>query len=542
MEVIDPKEDGDINQEENIEQNKDVEAEAQESAEVLQEAKKEVKAEKKEAIAAEKKDSVATAEKEQSNSTEQEARPNTRPDFDAEATPMLPQVKVDSTQDLHLEVHLYAIWEPGFKVIYHRVEPKSDFAKDNSIEDAIKEFFYTEEDYKKSEGKFEVLDFESTELEKVFGYEFTYWTMEWFDSKQGTPSNPKEPDPDNSFNPGDAWQQQIEHLSEDWEAMEYLKEEVERAQDVKKMVKAVEASGSTEADNANKAEAIKEVEDVVNVSEEEIDLNEKIETEKENGEAGESTISEGTTGEGTDDPVGDDVEKIYPEDIEDLHAEVHLYAHWDKIYAIYWLDEDGADKDSMDNPIWKADYKDLPEGFDPTDNADADEQYNETGGPNKDTLIKEKEDGTYVFDHWEPEESGDDHVIIYRAVYISAPLNPGEVTDPDNPNDPEPDPVTPPTSGGRTTPTTQTEDPVTEEPTDIDDGETPLAGYEEEPGDIDDGDVPLAGAEEEEEIAEEATPLTPFTGDERNTAVWGIVSILSLLGIVLLTYKRRREE
>ena len=106
-------------------------------------------------------------------------------------------------------------------------------------------------------------------------------------------------------------------------------------------------------------------------------------------------------------------------------------------------------------------------------------------------------------------------------------------------------------------PSSQTEEPVAvepvpEEPTEIEEGETPMAGpttgepgdagegYEEE-GIIDDGETPLAGLEEEE-LAEEAIPLTPFTGDERHTVVWTCVSLAALAGIVLLSKRRKEEE
>ena len=103
-------------------------------------------------------------------------------------------------------------------------------------------------------------------------------------------------------------------------------------------------------------------------------------------------------------------------------------------------------------------------------------------------------------------------------------------TTPDNPPRPRPNPDPDPIPG------------PTEEDTEIDDGDTPLAPAEEEDTEIDDGDTPLAPAEEEDtEIDEEATPLSPFTGDERHTAVWGFVSLLSLAGIVVVARKRREE-
>ena len=91
-----------------------------------------------------------------------------------------------------------------------------------------------------------------------------------------------------------------------------------------------------------------------------------------------------------------------------------------------------------------------------------------------------------------------------------------------------------------------TPDPVVDPDEPIDDPDTPLApGTIDEPEEpIDDPDTPLAPYEEEpdEEISEEPTPLSPYTGDDRHTAVWGFVSLLSLAGIVVVARKRREEE
>jgi|GEM_PF-2877361 len=513
MEVIDPKEAGDITQEENSEQNKDVEEEAQASAEVLQEAKKEVKAEKKEAIPAEKKDSVVTTEKEQSDSTEQEARPGTRPDFDAETATKLPQVQAGSKQDIHLEVHLFAIWEPCFKVIYHRVDPKSDFALDNKIEDQTYRVDYSVAQYKDGEGLFEVLSYPDTKLDGIPGYEFDYWTMTISD-----PRNPKDPNPANPFNPGEQRPMEPERLEEAQAEKEYLKEE-SKAQDVRMIFNAAKGTVPAEAEQANKAESV--------------EFLGKIEAEKIKDEVGESTTPNDSAEEKTDDPAGDAVDKIYPKDKEELHAEVHLYAWWKaKPYTVIWVDEDGKTPFGDSYPEDNNDKNDKgypADSYMAGETQPAGDQYGD--GPDKDGK---------VFDHWE-KTGGEDGVgdIVYTAVYRDVQQNNPPVDETERPN------TRPSTNrpSANETPITP-EDPVTEEPTEIDDGDTPLAPgtVEEEDTNIDDGDVPLAGAEEEEAIAEEATPLTPFTGDERNTAVWSIVSILSLLGIALLTFKRRREE
>ena len=87
--------------------------------------------------------------------------------------------------------------------------------------------------------------------------------------------------------------------------------------------------------------------------------------------------------------------------------------------------------------------------------------------------------------------------------------------------------------------------PPVEEPDEpIEDPDIPLAPIEEDPDEeIPEDDTPLAPYEEEpdEEISEEPTPFSPFTGDDRHTAVWGFVSLLSLAGIVVVARKRREE-
>ena len=71
------------------------------------------------------------------------------------------------------------------------------------------------------------------------------------------------------------------------------------------------------------------------------------------------------------------------------------------------------------------------------------------------------------------------------------------------------------------------EPPIEEEPDEpVTEPDEPFAGYEEEP---------------DEEIGEEPMPFSPYTGDDRHTAVWGLVSLLSLAGIVVVARKRREE-
>ncbi|MBR5640886.1 MAG: InlB B-repeat-containing protein [Firmicutes bacterium] len=121
--------------------------------------------------------------------------------------------------------------------------------------------------------------------------------------------------------------------------------------------------------------------------------------------------------------------------------------------------------------------------------------------------------------------------------------------DPENPNVPvkdgeTEDPTkdqTPDNPGPRPRPT-----PTEEEPDEvIPEDDTPLAPYEEDPEEvIPEDDTPFAPYEEEpdEEVAEEPTPFSPYTGDDRHTAAWGFVSLLSLAGIAVVARKRREEE
>ena len=97
----------------------------------------------------------------------------------------------------------------------------------------------------------------------------------------------------------------------------------------------------------------------------------------------------------------------------------------------------------------------------------------------------------------------------------------------------------------RNTPSRPPKPPVEEPDEPIEDPDTPLAPIEEDPDEeIPEDDTPFAPYEEEpdEEIAEEPTPFSPYTGDDRHTAVWGFVSLMSLAGIVVVARKRREEE
>ena len=100
-------------------------------------------------------------------------------------------------------------------------------------------------------------------------------------------------------------------------------------------------------------------------------------------------------------------------------------------------------------------------------------------------------------------------------------------------------------SGGGRTPDPDDPTPADNPEEPIDDPDTPLAPGEIDEPEIDDPEVPLAPGvidDGDEEIDDADMPLTPFTGDERHTAVWSLVSVLSLLGIVLVGRKRKEEE
>ncbi len=125
------------------------------------------------------------------------------------------------------------------------------------------------------------------------------------------------------------------------------------------------------------------------------------------------------------------------------------------------------------------------------------------------------------------EEPSDVDIIFYALWEEDYRFVPSGGTHP--PKDPDPDPDDP--------------DPDDEPDPDIPDPDVPLSPYEEE-DEIPDEDTPFSDYEEEpdEELDEEPTPLSPYTGDDRHTAVWGFVSLMSLAGIAVLGRKRREEE
>lgn len=212
----------------------------------------------------------------------------------------------------------------------------------------------------------------------------------------------------------------------------------------------------------------------------------------------------------------------------------YTFTGWDKIeedgdiiyVATYEPDEEGNElvtviwKDYDGTELYSGDYPTVP----------AAEDYNEESG-NDNPTRPEDNDNTYTFNGW-VKSDGPNGEVIYTAQYTATPKTPTNPGRPGNPSNPKTDDTAEDVSeieNSETPLAPATEEPV-EEASDEEfgDPETPLAGYEAEP-------------EEDDEIAEEATPFSPYTGDDRNTVVWGIVSILSLLGIVLVA-RRRKEE
>ncbi len=485
---------------------------------------------------------------------------------------------------LHDRVDLYAVWERCYTVVYHQVDPESDFAKELGIEDEPTfTKVYSTAEYKDADGKFTVLKYEDTGMDPVKGYNFTYWTMETIDLLEVAVDDEELSDM-SEIDPGTVIVKDYEEYKEAVELKDdYREARMFKAVKLEK-VEAEKAEAETAAVLVDKvpAEAAAEKEKADAVPEAEYK-----EDEKEKDEGDEADL---TTGD-----------EIYPGDSEKLHYMVHLYAHWkEKPYTVIWIDEGGDVEDPLTTGIY--------EGFDP-DEFDPDKEYE----ANKGSELPDKEvDGvTYSFDHWELIEN-EDHTVVYEAVY-TAPYTviwideDGDVKDPlttggYNEYDPETfDPAaeydankgpelkdkevdgktytfdhwepkenvddntfvyeaayrpvenqTNPPTGGSNNPTTNpTTNTPAEDVSEIENNETPLAPATEDPvEDVDDEEVadtesPLAGfevePEEDDEIAEEATPLSPFTGDDRNTVVWGIVSILSLLGIILVA-RRRKEE
>lgn len=167
------------------------------------------------------------------------------------------------------------------------------------------------------------------------------------------------------------------------------------------------------------------------------------------------------------------------------------------------------------------------------------------GDPVRSVTVAPGEDGSWTYEFKDVPKYADGEEIVYTATEAAVPgyeptINGFDITnshtpvtpaDPPRPPkppvepDPDPDPVDPPVDPN---PVDPDPDPI-DEAEEIEGDDVPLSGYEVEP-------------EEDEEIDEEATPLSPFTGDDRHTNAWAGVSLASLVGITLLARRRKEEE
>ncbi len=117
------------------------------------------------------------------------------------------------------------------------------------------------------------------------------------------------------------------------------------------------------------------------------------------------------------------------------------------------------------------------------------------------------------------------------------PAEPEPPQDPDVSPTPEEPPVVPeeePAAPNEEPPASPDTAPRPKPGEAIDDPNAPAAPYEEDSSVETNGD-PNASVEEESEMSEENVPHSPFTGDDRHTVVWSVLSILSLAGIVILS-------
>ncbi len=125
----------------------------------------------------------------------------------------------------------------------------------------------------------------------------------------------------------------------------------------------------------------------------------------------------------------------------------------------------------------------------------------------------------------------------------ASPAEPEPPQDPDVSPTPEEPPVVPeeqPAAPNEEPPASPDTAPRPKPGEAIDDPNAPAAPYEEDSSVETNGD-PNASVEEESEMSEENVPHSPFTGDDRHTVVWSVLSILSLAGIAALSRGLRRR-
>ncbi len=258
--------------------------------------------------------------------------------------------------DVHLRVYLDAIWEPVAKVIYHRGTEK--FLKEVKEDDALFEEEYTIDQIKEADSKFEVKTYDDTKLAHIEGYEFVDWTMEWQDpapADEGVPVGP---------------------IPEIDDKEERAAEEIDRSDLIFK-----------------KEGKIEEISDLL-------------------PEESESVIIDSGA-----EPVSGGPVQTKPDNKEDLHAEVHLYANWKAIvYNAKWVDEDGT---VLHGPV----------DFTVETGKPKDTDYNELSGKD-DPTKKEDEKNTYEFSGWK-EETDENGNVTYTAQYTPVPKKTADWVDED---------------------------------------------------------------------------------------------------------------
>ena len=150
-------------------------------------------------------------------------------------------------------------------------------------------------------------------------------------------------------------------------------------------------------------------------------------------------------------------------------------------------------------------------------------------GENKKDEENTAQDGTSsiasAFSSSSATEPDADYIFYAQWQYVAPHPGGGgkpHIIDPDPGDDPEPDDNPPEPGDNPPGPDEPDEEPDEE----LDEEPTPFSNYEEEP---------------DEELDEEPTPFSPYTGDDRHTAVWSIISLLSLAGIAVVARKRKEE-
>ena len=511
---------------------------------------------------------------------------------DVQPIPAPGEIMPGDREDLHLQVDFYAVYVPVYEVEYNSNYPEALSLDVQTARDKIKS--------SKEDVIYNVLSLdEVTEINSDFvapvGYKFLGWSLDdpdqteklmnapddtiTFPGVKPADEKPTDEQPSTNgkepVNPGSVKPIDWSNMSNKIDA------------DTLPAANASQAggtSGESEMKEALPSAMVKEEAKESDKAEQAASFDEK---EKDTVDPPESGMI----------PPEQEVDPGQQAEASNVKPEHIFYAQWEKVYGVYWIDKDG----STDDPLATGTYDTYdPEAFNPAD------EYNEKktdDAPTTDKLTYTDEDGvTYVFDHWERIKYDEEtKTVVYEAAYRPVDsektytitwvdgdgnvLKTDTVKEGETPNytgdtptkspngdttytfndkwspdivpatedktytaqfdENTPNNPTTPSNPRPNTPAT-TEDPVEEEPSEIDENDTPLSGFEVDPEEdepVAENDTPLAGYEEEpdEELSDEAMPFSPFTGDARHTAVWSIISVLSLLGIVLVARKRREE-